>query len=504
MDKPDSKPIPLISMRNVTKVFPGGHEANSHIDLEIYPGEIHALLGENGAGKTTLMNILSGIYRADFGDFMIKGRPVQIKSPKEAIGHGIVMVHQHFRLIPCHTVAENIVLGLDVSFLSPLNEILKRISGFSRQYNLAINPSSRLCDLSSGEQQRVEIVKALIRGANILILDEPTSVLTPQEAGELFIILNKMKAEGKAVIFITHKLEEVLAVADHITVLRRGKIVDSFPAERVKSKGEEAAKIDLARMMVGKEVFLKVKKNPVESGKTVLQVDGLRSYNERGIESVRGVTFSVRKGEILGVLGVAGNGQRELVEAIVGLRDYQGKITRGKGKMGYVPENRLHMGIVPSMSLSDNIILTCYREFSGIMFLDMPFIRKHVKNLLKDYRVVAKDVKMPAGQLSGGNIQRMILARELSQNPEILIAEQPTHGLDVSSTEDVWKALLEQRKTAGVLLVSGDIEEILSLSDRIAVMFQGRIVDILDIAQAKDSVDEIGLMMTGGIKNRVK
>lgn len=499
MDRPDSKPAPLISIRNVTKVFPGGREANSHIDLDIYPGEIHALLGENGAGKTTLMNILSGIYRADSGGFMARGRPVHIKSPKDAIAHGIVMVHQHFRLIPCHTVAENIVLGLSTSFFSPLKKILKSIRDFSTQYNLVINPSARLCDLSSGEQQRVEIVKALIRGASILILDEPTSVLTPQEAGELFIILNKMKAEGKAVIFITHKLEEVLRVSDHITVLRRGKIVDSFPTEKIKSKEEEEAKKGLACMMVGKEVILKVKKKTVNRGKSVLKVEGLRVYNERGIEAVRGVTFSVRKGEIFGVLGVAGNGQRELVEAIVGLRDHQGRIYKEGGNMGYVPEDRLHMGTVPGLSLADNIILTCYKDFSGILFLKMPLIRKHAKKLLFDFNVAAKDLKVPAGQLSGGNIQRMILARELSRNPALLIAEQPTHGLDVGSTEDVWKALLAQRKTAGVLLVSGDLEEVLSLSDRVGVMFQGRIVDILDSTNAKNRIDEVGLMMTDGL-----
>jgi simple sugar transport system ATP-binding protein len=502
MDRPDLKSAPLISIRNVTKVFPGGHEANSHIDLDIYAGEIHALLGENGAGKTTLMNILSGIYRADIGDFWVRGSQVHIKTPKDAIGHGIAMVHQHFRLIPCHTVAENIVLGLSTSFFSPLKEVLKSIRDFSTKYNLVINPSARLCDLSSGEQQRVEIVKALIRGAGILILDEPTSVLTPQEAGELFTILNKMKAEGKAVIFITHKLEEVLGVADHITVLRQGKIVDSFRAEKIKSKGDEEAKKDLACMMVGKEVILKVKKETLDKGEPVLKVEGLHVYNERGIEAVRGVTFSVRKGEIFGVLGVAGNGQRELVEAIVGLRGHLGKISKEGGNMGYVPENRLHMGTVPGLNLADNIILTCYKDFSGMLFLKLPLIRKHAEKLLYEFRVSARDLKVPAGQLSGGNIQRVILARELSQNPALLIAEQPTHGLDVGSTEDVWKALLEQRRTAGVLLVSGDLEEILSLSDRVGVIFQGRIVDILDSTSAKDRIDEIGLMIYTGLLKR--
>ena len=498
MKKSNTEREPLVSMQGITKTFPEGLTANDNIDLDIYPGEIHALLGENGAGKTTLMNILSGIYRADKGEFFIRGKMTQIRSPKEAINHGIVMVHQHFRLIPPHTVVENIVLGLSTSFISPLKEVERSIWEFSAQYNLSMHPKARICDLSVGEQQRVEIVKALIRGASILILDEPTSVLTPQETKELFSILKQMKSEGKAIIFITHKLEEVLEVADHITVLRKGKVVDSFPSSRMKNKEEEAKK-EIACMMVGKEVILKVKRESVVLGDVVLKVENLRVVNTRGIEAVKGVSLSVRKGEIFGIVGVAGNGQRELVEALVGLRTYSGEIFKGEGKAGYIPENRLHMGTVPNMDLAENIILTCYKDFSGALFLDLSLIHKQAKKLISDFRVIAPDLKILARQLSGGNIQRLILARELSQNPEILIAEQPTHGLDVSSTEDVWKALLEQKKTAGILLVSGDLEEVLSLSDRIGVMFKGQIVDVFDGSCAKDRIDEIGLMMTGGL-----
>jgi ABC-type uncharacterized transport system ATPase subunit len=491
---------PIVSIRGITKVFPGGLTANDDISLDIYPGEIHALLGENGAGKTTLMNILSGIYRADEGVFFLYGKPVQIKSPKDAIQHGIGMVHQHFRLIPPHSVAENIALGLGTSFLSPLKMVLKTIREFSLQYNLSIHPMARICDLSVGEQQRVEIVKALIRGANILILDEPTAVLTPQEAQELFFILGKMKSEGKAIIFITHKLEEVLEIADFITVLRKGRVVDSFPVSRIKETKEDAKK-ELASMMVGKEVILKVDKETVTPGDTVLNVENLHVHNDRGVETVRGVSFSVRKGEIFAILGVAGNGQRELVEAIVGLRGHTGVILKGNGRAGYIPENRLTMGTVPNMNLAENMILTCYRDYSKTLFLDLTRILEKTRKGIADFRVVAPDVKVLARQLSGGNVQRLILARELSQNPGLLIAEQPTHGLDVRSTEDVWRALLDQRKSAGILLVSGDLEEVLSLSDRIGVIFQGKIVNVLESSSAKHRIEEIGLMMTGGVRN---
>ncbi|UCB45528.1 MAG: ABC transporter ATP-binding protein [Spirochaetota bacterium] len=486
----------IISMKGITKTFPGGLKANDNIDLDIYQGEIHAVLGENGAGKSTLMNILSGIYRADSGEFFLNCKPVQIKSPKEAISHGIIMVHQHFRLIPPHTVAENIVLGLGTSFLSPLKGIEKSIKEFNEQYNLSIHPKTRICDLSVGEQQRVEIVKALIRGASILILDEPTSVLTPQEAKELFGILEKMKKEGKAIIFITHKLEEVLEIADHITILRKGKVTASMPSDQIAKKGSEA-KSELAMKMVGREVILKVEKESFSLGNTVLEVDNLKVLDDRGIEAVKGVSFSVNRGEVFGIVGVAGNGQGPLVEAITGLRPPSSGSFTVKGDVGYIPEDRLSMGSVGDLTLAENSILTDYKNscFSRHLLLNLSYIREYAEILMIKFSVVAPNVNTRAKQLSGGNLQRLILARELSKNTQLLVAEQPTHGLDVGSIEFVWKFLLEQRKNAGILLISGDLSEVLSLSDRIGVMFQGK-VTIFE-SPFSDKIEEIGLKMTG-------
>jgi len=496
MKKSNTKQKALVSMQGITKIFPRGLAANNNIDLDIYPGEIHAILGENGAGKTTLMNILSGIYRADKGKFFIRGKPAQIRSPKEAISQGIVMVHQHFRLIPPHTVAENIVLGLDTSFLSPLKEVERSIREFSAQYNLSIHPKARICDLSVGEQQRVEIVKALIRGANILVLDEPTSVLTPQETKEFFLILKKMKSEGKAIIFITHKLEEVLEIADHITILRKGKVTASIHSSQIDHTGK-AAKAELALKMVGREVILNVEKKPVDIGDVILDVKSLRVLNDRGREAVKGISFSVRRGEVFGIVGVAGNGQGPLVEAITGLRPIFGGSFTVKGDVGYIPEDRLNMGSVPDLTVAENSILTHYKNrcFSGHLFLNLISIREWADNLISKFNIIAPDVNVRAKQLSGGNLQRLILARELSRNTQLLIAEQPTHGLDVGSIEYVWNFLLEQRKNAGIILVSGDLSEALSLCDRIGVMFQGN-VSMFD-SPFSDKIEEIGLKMTG-------
>lgn len=491
-----SMKTPLISMRGITKTFPDGTRANDGIDIDIQAGEIHAILGENGAGKTTLMNILSGIYRADSGSFLLRGAPAQIRSPKEAIRHGIVMVHQHFRLIPPHTVAENIVLGLGTSFLSPLKGIERLIREFSERYNLAVHPRSRICDLSVGEQQRVEIVKALIRGAECLILDEPTSVLTPQETRELFGILKRMKQERKAVIFITHKLEEVLQIADHITILRKGSVTASMPASDVDT-GTRGAKEELAKKMVGREVILAVQKPPVPPEENVLEVTGLRVLDDRGRETVRGVSFDVRKGEVFGIVGVAGNGQGQLVEAIVGLRPLLDGSLLIRGDVGYIPEDRMGMGSVQDLTLAENSILTDYRNscFGSGILLNLAYIREYAAMLVAKFSVVAPSVNVPAKQLSGGNLQRLILARELSRNTKLLIAEQPTHGLDVGSIEYVWRFLLEQRKNAGVLLVSGDLGEVLALSDRIGVMFKGGLTIFEQPLREKE--EEIGLRMTG-------
>ena len=487
---------PVISMRKVTKTFPGGLCANDSIDIDIHGGEIHAVLGENGAGKTTLMNILSGIYRADSGTILLSGSPVTIKSPKEAIRHGIVMVHQHFRLIPPHTVAENIVLGLGTSFLSPLKGIERLIREFSERYNLTVHPKARICDLSVGEQQRVEIVKALIRGAKILILDEPTSVLTPQEIRDLFSILETMKREGKAVLFITHKLEEVLQIADRITILRRGKVTASMPASEV-DREKRDAKEELARKMVGRDVILSVRKPPVTAQDVVLGVSGLRVLDDRGRETVRGISFDVRKGEVFGIVGVAGNGQGQLVEVLAGLRPPISGTVDIRGDVAYIPEDRMGMGSVQDLTIAENSILTQYRNscFARGPLFYLPSIRDYAGALMAKFSVIAPSISVPAKQLSGGNLQRLILARELSRNTRLLIAEQPTHGLDVGSIEYVWKFLLEQRKNAGILLVSGDLGEALSLSDRIGVIFQGELT-VFD-KPFSEKEEEIGLKMMG-------
>jgi ABC-type uncharacterized transport system ATPase subunit len=487
--------IPLISMRKVQKTF-GGVRANDGIDLDIYGGEVHAILGENGAGKTTLMNILSGIYRADSGGFLMRGSPVSIKSPKDAIRLGIVMVHQHFRLIGPHTVAENVVLGLSTSFFSPLKGIERTIEEYSARYNLLVHPRARICDLSVGEQQRVEIVKALIRGAEVLILDEPTSVLTPQETKELFCILERMKEERKAVIFITHKLEEVLEVADRITILRRGTITASMPAAGVKKAGKKA-KEELAKKMVGREVLLSVDKRPVAKSLPVLEIRDLRVEDDRGRETVKGLSFDVCRGEVFGIVGVAGNGQNQLVEALFGLRPAKSGTVAVHGDVGYIPEDRMGMGSVGELTLSENCILTQYKNscFGGGVLFDLSYIREYTQALVAKFAVSAPSISTPAKQLSGGNLQRLILARELSRNTSLLIAEQPTHGLDVGSIEYVWRFLLEQRRNAGILLVSGDLGEVIALSDRIGVLYKGTLT--LFEQPFEDKEEQIGLKMTG-------
>ena len=488
---------PILSMRNITKIFSGKVRANDAVNLDVHPGEIHALLGENGAGKTTLMNILSGYYRADEGEIFMHGKPVLFKSPRQAIENGIGMVHQHFMLVPQHTVAENIALGLKgLPFVFPLRIIEGRLREFSIKYDLSIEPGARIWQLSVGERQKVEIIKVLIRGARVLILDEPTSVLTPEEIDRLFRILKKMKAEGKAIIFITHKLGEVLEISDYITILRKGRVAASLPSSAIAHK-EEKAKAELALKMVGREVMLDVKKKHVNLGDAVLEVKDLLILNDRGSEAVKGISFSVRRGEIFGIVGVAGNGQGPLVEAITGHRPVSGGGCTVTGEIGYIPEDRLNMGSVPDLTIAENSILTQYRNscFSGHLFLNLPSIQEWAKKLIAMFNIMASGVNTPAKQLSGGNLQRLILARELSRNSSLLIAEQPTHGLDVGSIEYVWKSILEQRKNAGILLVSGDLSEALALCDRIGVMYHGKVT--IFTGPFFDKIEKIGLKMIG-------
>ncbi len=499
---PDSPPL-AVEMRGIVKRFPGVL-ANDHVDLQVRAGEVHALLGENGAGKTTLMNILYGIYQPDEGEIFVKGQRVHIRSPRDAIRLGIGMVHQQFRLVPSHTVAENVVLGLPGNFFYPDRAARQRLQEFARRYGLRVDPDARIWQLSAGEQQRVEIIKALYRGADILILDEPTSMLTPREIDELMATVRRMADEGHTVIFITHKLDEVFAVSDRVTVLRQGRVVATLDTARTDKR-------ELARLMVGREVLFRLEKHPVSVGPTVLEVKDLRVQNDRGLPAVRGVSFQIAAGEILGIAGVAGNGQRELVETLASLRratggrvllmgeDVTNRPPRILVRRGvcYVPGERL-VGTVPNLSIAENLILKTYDQspFCQGIFLNHEAIANHADRLIEQYEVITPSRETPLKLLSGGNIQRAILARETSCAPRLLIAAYPTSGLDVGATEYIRQVLLAQREQGtAVLLVSEDLEEILQLSDRIAVMFNGEIMGILPADRA--DLETIGLMMAG-------
>jgi len=491
-------------MVGIVKRFPGVL-ANDHINFEARAGEIHALLGENGAGKTTLMNILYGIYRPDEGEIYIRGKRAHIRSPRDAIALGIGMVHQHFRLVSTHTVAENIVLGLPGRFFFPVEKVKDEISRLSEKYGLYIDPDARIWQLSAGEQQRVEIVRALYRGAEVLILDEPTTMLTPGEVKDLFATLRRMADEGKTVIFITHKLEEVMAVSQRVTVLRRGRVVGTVETARTDIS-------ELARMMVGEELLCGITRQPSEKGKVVLEVRDLHALNDKGVMALKGVSFSIREGEILGIAGVAGNGQRELVEVITGLRkavkgqvlidgeDVTNRSPREIIEKGvaHVPEERLQKGLAPNMSVAENLVLKDYRRFpfSKGFLLDYQSIAEFAEDKIARYGIMTPSKDTPAKLLSGGNIQRLILARETSGQPRLIVAAHPTYGLDIRATDYIRHLLLEQRaKGVAILLVSEDLEEVLCLSDRIAVMFEGEIIGLVDAEEAQ--VEEIGLMMAG-------
>ena len=492
----------VIRMERITKRFPGVL-ANDRIDLDVEPGKILALLGENGAGKTTLMNILAGRYRPDEGSIVVGQKAVKFSSPGDALKFGIGMVYQHFMLVPNQTVAENIILGLrSPRFFLRQARVEKEVEDLSKTYGLAVDPRSTIDELSLGQQQKVEILKLLYRKVDTLILDEPTAVLTPSEIEELFMTLRNIAKEGRSVIFITHKLEEVMEIADRIAILRKGRVIAHLTPDEVESRRE------LARLMVGREVVLKVEKEPVPPGEVVLELRNCSGFDERGHEAFHRITFAVKKGEIFAIVGVAGNGQSELVAAITGLRPMRsgeilvlGKpLRRGisppRASVGYVPEDRMGMGSLPNLDLVDNLILTSYPRFCKKGFFRKDAATKEVEGLLPKFHIVAPQIHALARQLSGGNLQKLILARELSKGPKLLIAEQPTHGLDIGATEEVWSELLKQRETAGILLISGDLKEVLSLSDRVAVIFRGRLMDIFS-AEDEDWIEEIGPMMAG-------
>jgi len=489
-------------LERITKRFPGVL-ANDRIDLEIEPGKIHALLGENGAGKTTLMNILSGRYRPDEGDILVGQKPVRFSSPKDALESGIGMVHQHFMLVANQTAAENIILGLhSPHFFLHRARIEKEVEELSKAYGLLVDPKAIINELSLGQQQKVEILKLLYRNVETLILDEPTAVLTPSEIGELFPTLRNIAKQGKSVIFITHKLEEVMEIADRITILQRGRVIAHLTPEEVESRRE------LARLMVGREVVLKVEKEPVSLGEVVLELRDCSGFDERGHQAFQRITFAVRRGEVFAIVGVAGNGQSELVASIMGLRSMSsgelfvlGKpLRRGASALmksvGYVPEDRIGMGSLPNLDLVDNLILTSYPQFCKKGFFRKDAAARGVEAFLPKFHITAPGVHALARQLSGGNLQKLILARELSKGPKLLIVEQPTHGLDIGATEEVWLELLKQRETAGILLVSGDLREALSLSDRIGVIFRGRLMDVFS-TEDEDGIEEIGPLMAG-------
>jgi general nucleoside transport system ATP-binding protein len=498
---------PLLELRGITKRFPGVL-ANDDVTLDLRHGEVHALLGENGAGKSTLMNILYGLYTPDEGQILLHDQPIDLGSTKAAIEHGIGMVHQHFMLIPVMTVAENIVLAIEPKtkgVLLDYDAARKRVRELSERYGLAVDPDARIDRISVGQQQRVEILKALYRGAEILILDEPTAVLTPQEAQELFDIIRALKEQGKSIIFISHKLNEVLEIADRITTLRRGKVVDTIAAEGATEAG-------LARMMVGREVLLRVDKKAAQPGAPLLQVDDLHVIDDRDLETVRGVSLEVRGGEILGLAGVDANGQSELIDAIAGLRTpASGRIlvdgedlTKANAKtaldkgVGHIPEDRHRRGLVLPFSLTENLALHAYRYApnSRYGFLNLRAMLQRARRLLKEFDVRGGTPATPAFALSGGNQQKVVLAREIDGDPKVLIAAQPTRGLDVGAIEFVHRRLVEQRDAGrAVLLVSLELEEILSLSDRVLVIYEGRIVGEFPPTATEE---ELGFAMTGG------
>jgi ABC-type uncharacterized transport system ATPase subunit len=497
---------PVLEIRGITKRFPGVL-ANDHVDLDVRRGEVHALLGENGAGKTTLMNIVYGLYKADEGEIVLNGEPVEFVSARDAIRSGIGMVHQHFMLVPVMTVTENIVLAAEptkAGVLLDYDVASARVRELSDRFGLAVDPNARIQDITVGQQQRVEIVKALYRGAEVLILDEPTSVLTPQEAGELFEILDSLKAQNKAIVFISHKLKEVLEIADHITVLRRGKKVDTIPREGATEEG-------LARMMVGREVLLRVQKKPSQPGDALLVVEDLHVLDDRGLEAVRGVSLEARGGEIVGIAGVDGNGQTELIDAMTGLRrPASGRVLVAgrelttasandhlQAGLGHIPEDRQRRGLILEFSLAENLALHDFDEapFSRFGWLWPRRIVNWARRLLREFDVRGGGPETRASALSGGNQQKVVIAREVTRDPRVLIAAQPTRGLDVGAIEFVHRRLVEQRDSGkAVLLVSLELDEILSLSDRILVIYEGRIVGDFspDVGE-----EELGIAMTG-------
>ncbi|MBE2274778.1 MAG: ABC transporter ATP-binding protein [Rhodobacteraceae bacterium] len=504
--------LPAVELRGIVKRF-ANVLANDHASLSVLPGEVHALLGENGAGKSTLMQVLYGSYHADGGEILLDGSPVHFANQRAAIHAGIGMIHQDFMLVRPFTVAENVVLGLDGELqlyeekrgILDLAGASRRIEELSTHHGLQVDAGARIEHLPVGVQQRVEILKLLYRNARILILDEPTAVLTPQETAKLLETLRSLAAEGRSIIIVTHKLHEIIEVADRVTIMRDGKTVATVAKE-------DTTEAELARLMVGRDVLLRVRKSPLKRGATLLTTQGLKVNDDRGEEAVSGIDLSVNAGEIVGIAGVDGNGQSQLVEALAGLRPVMGgqismegtDITHGTPAcrkacgIAYVPADRRGVGSVGTLSIEDNSVLCNLGAFTGKfgVFRDRARSRSHARDLVARFGVKAPDIRFPAGKLSGGNLQKMILGREIMQQPKLLIVEQPTRGLDVGAIEGVWAELLKVRDSGqGILLVSAELEEIRNLADRILVIFEGRFMGELRPEDADD--ETIGLMMAG-------
>lgn len=498
--------VSVLELRDITKTFPGV-VANDRINLAFHEGEVHCLLGENGAGKTTLMNVVFGLYHPDEGQILLHGEPITVTNPAVAIKHGIGMVHQHFMLVEPLSVAENVVIGQEPSsrLVFPMDEAIQAVEALSERYGLSVDPRAIIEDLPLGVRQRVEILKALYRQANILILDEPTAVLSPPEVGELYKVIDSLRSAGKTVIFITHKLKETMSVSDRITVLRDGRKIGTVDRD-------ETSPAELAKMMVGREVVLRVVRSKREAGEVRLALRDLVVEDARGLPALRGVTLDVRSGEIYGIAGIEGNGQTELVEAITGLRPVKSGDILLEGKslshmsparileagVGHVPEDRHRRGLVASFSVAENLILGYHHrnsfERSGI--LRSLQIVDHALELIERYDIRTPGPKTAAGALSGGNQQKTVLARALSSNPRVLIVAQPTRGVDVGATEYIHNQLLALRdQDVAILLLSADLDEVRSLSDRIGVLYQGRIVVERDVEQFTE--EELGLYMAG-------